>query len=139
MKHAIDEACGHWDEERLRQQSSHDRKEVTCETCCVTEKNLDAVSTAPARSTRCSSLFDKVPSRSREFHRAIVRGKKQICQLSESCDFVPSAATCQEAAEHAVECLNEWSKSEQELIEAWDAVKEGDVAGISHVLLMGDF
>ena len=32
------------------------------------KKNLDAVSTAPARSTRCSSLFDKVPSRSRECH-----------------------------------------------------------------------
>ena len=32
------------------------------------KKNLDAVSTAPARSTRCSSLFDKVPSRSREGH-----------------------------------------------------------------------
>ena len=57
---------------------------------------------------------------------AIVRGKKQICQLSESCDFVPSAAKCQEAAEHAVECLNEGSKSEQELIEAWDAVKQGE-------------
>ena len=57
---------------------------------------------------------------------AIIRGKKQICQLSESCVFVSSARKCQEIAESMAECLNEGAKSESSVIKALEALKKGD-------------